>query len=244
MKKANFSKKKISMIFLALFCFFILSGLFTSVQASIKDLPQSASRKGYFAHVEYRGDLNFDGNIEEIIKIGRPGREWKSSGYLLLSLNQEENKVKDLTPNPYPKHSKTSPFWSDFRTKDLNGDNIPELLVLDQRLEEIRFPGHASSPRSWLIYEWSYLENKYVNRSQFYPGFYNQLIEENLETINKEAHKSRYMFLKAWCSIYLHLVHKDMPRPWKSFKALWEKHAETDTFSFSTLKSVVERRIE
>ena len=164
------------------------------------------------------------------------GNCWICSGYMILTFDKKSGEVKDITPRPFNK------VWTPMDTKDLNKNGIPELLILDGRLEMIDGLSHAGSPYSKIVYGWSKKKGKYVHKARFFGDFYERKIKEALQVVRKSySEEHKYEFIKSWFELLLHLKHSSSS-PWKEFKEYWNKYSEENfPYSLENIRIGMER---
>ncbi|HEX9912719.1 MAG TPA: hypothetical protein VGB01_05660, partial [candidate division Zixibacteria bacterium] len=157
-------------------------------------------------------DINKD-ELKELIVTGGTGGNCWTCEYLKI-FQVKDKKVSEFLPHL----PETQVIYG---IRDLNGDTIDELLVLDAEWEVNRYMDlcHACSPSVDFIYTWE--KDRYQEASKEFSLYYEEKIyeiEKDIKEMDIEEKGSDYYIGKA-ISIFLNYVQKDeKEKGWAVFK--------------------------
>ncbi len=179
-------------------------------------------------------DINKDGLKELIVTGGTGGNCWTCE-YLKV-FQVKDHKVREFLP-----HLPETQVIHGIR--DLNGDAIDELLVLDAEWEVNRYMDlcHACSPSVDFIYTWE--KDRYQEASKEFSLYYEEKIyeiEKDIKEMDIEEKGSDYYIGKA-ISIFLNYVQKDeKEKGWAVFKG----YMAEENFKDKAFKNMVEEIVK
>lgn len=179
-------------------------------------------------------DINKDGLKELIVTGGTGGNCWTCE-YLKV-FQVKDKKVSEFLP-----HLPETQVIHGIR--DLNGDAIDELLVLDAEWEVNRYMDlcHACSPSVDFIYTWK--RDRYQETSKEFPLYYEEKIseiEKEIKEMDLEEKDSDYYTGKA-ISIFLNYIQKgEKEKGWEVFK----DYMAEENFKDKAFKNMVEEIVK
>lgn len=222
-------KKKVIIIGVAVFIILIsLSLYFGNIRrnqpAVIKESPQEKL---------IWKDVNKDGTPELILKTYLGGNGWTSVNQHILRVDDDGSAI-DLTG-----YINTDFVSSVKELKDLNGDGMPELLVMDARWEFFWSFGHTCSPQVERVYAWD--QEEYVDRSRDYRERYLSEINGMKDSVKQAYGENVGMecyFGQAITMLLDYEIIGERDKGWKEFLAL------TDLRNWPTLNKPMVTRFE
>jgi hypothetical protein len=157
-------------------------------------------------------DINKDGLRELILTGGTGGNCWVCEYLKVFQI--KDHKVKEFLPH-LPETQVV------YGIRDLNGDTINELIVLDAEWEENMYMDlcHACSPSVDFIYAWK--RGSYQEASSEFPFYYAEKIAEIEKEIKEMAleEKGSDYYMGKVISIFLNYVQKgEKEKGWEVFK--------------------------
>lgn len=157
-------------------------------------------------------DLNKD-ELKELIVTGGTGGNCWTCEYLKI-FQVKDQKVREFLPHL----PETQVIYG---IRDLNGDTVDELIVLNAEWEENMYMDlcHACLPSVDFIYTWK--KDRYQEASLDFPFYYEEKIveiEKEIKEMNIEEKGSDYYMGKV-ISIFLNYVQKgEKEKGWEVFK--------------------------
>jgi hypothetical protein len=179
-------------------------------------------------------DINKN-ELKELIVTGGTGGNCWTCEYLKI-FQVKDKKVSEFLPHL----PETQVIYG---IRDLNGDTIDELLVLDAEWEVNRYMDlcHACSPSVDFIYTWE--KDRYQEASKEFSLYYEEKIyeiEKDIKEMDIEEKGSDYYIGKA-ISIFLNYVQKDeKEKGWAVFK----NYMSEENFKDKALKSMAEEIVK
>jgi len=155
-------------------------------------------------------DINKDG-LKEFVVTGSTGGNCWNCSYLKV-FQSKNHQVFEL--------SKDLPETQVIiGLKDLMGDGLEELLVLDAQWEFYMDLCHACSPSVNLVYKWE--KDKYLDRSGEFPSYYDEEIrglEQEIKDMSADERGTDY-YMGRVISIFLNYYEKgEKEKGWEVFK--------------------------
>lgn len=178
-------------------------------------------------------DVNKDGTQELILKTYLGGNGWTSVNQHILQIDDDGSAI-DLTG-----YINTDFVSSVKELEDLNGDGMPELLVMDARWEFFWNLCHTCSPQVEKVYAWE--ENEYVDRSKDYKERYLSEIDGMKDSVKQAYGDNNGMELYFGLATTMLLDYEiigERDKGWKEFLAL------TDLRNWPTLNPAMVTRFE
>jgi hypothetical protein len=155
-------------------------------------------------------DINKDGLKEFVITGSTGGNCWTCS-YLQI-FQVKDHRVIDLSAD-FPDAQVI------IGLRDLIGNGLEELLVLDAQWEFYMDLCHACSPSVNLVYKWE--KDKYLDRSGEFPSYYDEEIkelEQEIRDMSADERGTDY-YMGRVISIFLNYFEKgDKEKGWEVFK--------------------------
>lgn len=222
-------KKKVFIIGLLFFSILLfLSLYFLNIYRNQQVIPKQSSQE----KLNWK-DVNKDGIPELVLKVYSGGNGWSSVKYEILQIDKDGSAL-DLAGYI------NIDFVSTVRElEDLNGDDIPELLVLDARWEFFWSLCHTCSPQVERVYAWD--QKEYVDRSIDYKDRYLSDIETEKDA-TKELYGKNEMIEGAFGQAVQMLLDYEIigerDKGWKDFLEL------TDLKNWPTLNKAMVTRFE
>ena len=154
-------------------------------------------------------DINKDGLKEFVVSRSQGGNCWNCVSLLVFQVRDHKaNKFLNKLP------------WSQaiHEIRDLNGDGIKELIVLDAEWEEAGLC-HACSPQIDIIYTWK--QDDYKEASIGFPYYYDNKIREAEKEIQAEIRERDALdsYIGSSMAIFFDYIQKGQKeKGWKIFK--------------------------
>jgi hypothetical protein len=155
-------------------------------------------------------DISKDGFKEFVVTGSTGGNCWTCSYLKVFQLKNHQvfELLKDLPENQVI-----------IGLKDLLGDGLEELLVLDAQWEFYMDLCHACSPSVNLVYKWE--KDKYLDRSREFPSYYDEEIKEVEQEIKEMSADERGTdyYMGRVISIFLNYLEKgEKEKGWEVLK--------------------------
>lgn len=148
--------------------------------------PKNTYGTGFsnIAGESFLNDINKDGLQEFLVSSSTGGNGWAGSKEYIFQITNNGG-YKLLSPTFVNENNKSIQ-----EVKDLDGDGVDEIVVIDSGWEITSCTDHASAPYNQYVYSWDDKKG-YVENSAKYPKFYQDTLEfyNNIKDINGNESK-------------------------------------------------------